>query len=372
MSDAAAVKLSIRGEEFQGPLLDEAGTGEWLERLAERPGVTVQDIGRSREGRPLHSVLIGSGPQSCSITAGAHADEPAGPLAAAALAWWLSSPSAEAADLCQEATFLIFPQVNPDGAEANRDWFAPIPDILKYLFHVKRELPGDDVEFGYPDGSGRPVRPENAEVADALAAHAAHRGPFSFHASLHSMGFAEGAWFLIDRHWTDRTAILQANLAAVANRAGFTLHDIDRRGDKGFTRIARGFCTTPRSDAMRQHFLDAGDPAMADRFRLNSMEYVRSLGGDPLAMVTEIPNFALGGGWQSDPRPLQKIHTPAPEPGSTLYEKARAELKDAGGDPARLAELAARYQVVPVPFAAQVHVMVETVLEGVATAAGHR
>ena len=44
---------------------------------------------------------------------------------------------------------------------------------------------------------------------------------------------------------------------------------------------------------MRRHFLDRGDPETAAVFRPSSMEYVRSLGGDPLTFVSEMPLFLL-------------------------------------------------------------------------------
>jgi hypothetical protein len=46
---------------------------------------------------------------------------------------------------------------------------------------------------------------------------------------------------------------------------------------------------------MRDHFLALGDPEMAARFRPNSMETIRALGGDPLTLVSEMPLFLLPG-----------------------------------------------------------------------------
>lgn len=44
---------------------------------------------------------------------------------------------------------------------------------------------------------------------------------------------------------------------------------------------------------MRRYFLDRDEPAMAARFRPSSMEFVRSLGGDPLTLVSEMPLFLV-------------------------------------------------------------------------------
>lgn len=74
---------------------------------------------------------------------------------------------------------------------------------------------------------------------------------------------------------------------------GYGLLDVDRGGDKGFSRIDQGFSTRPDSRAMRAHFEALGDLETAALFRPSSMEYVRGLGGDPPTFVSEIPLFLL-------------------------------------------------------------------------------
>jgi hypothetical protein len=73
------------------------------------------------------------------------------------------------------------------------------------------------------------------------------------------------------------------------------LHDVDRRGEKGFFRLGRGFCTRPDSRYMREHFMQHGDEETAALFRPSSMETIRSLGGDPLTLVSEMPLFITPG-----------------------------------------------------------------------------
>jgi hypothetical protein len=191
------------------------------------------------------------------------------------------------ADLLERFTFYIVPHVNPDGEANNRAWIERWPDPLAYLKHTVRELPGRDVEFGYPA-----MRVENACVSKWLG----ERGPFGLHMSLHGMGVAEGAMLLIERHWIDRTPELRARYREALGAAGVGLHDHDRKGDKGFIYIEPGFTTTPEGTAMREYFLAQNDATMAGMFHSSSMEFVRSLGGDPLCMVTELPLFELTGG----------------------------------------------------------------------------
>lgn len=60
-------------------------------------------------------------------------------------------------------TWAIVPDANPDGSERNRAWFGGAQDtydLSLYLEHVVRELPEDDLEFGFPvDGDTGPSDP---------------------------------------------------------------------------------------------------------------------------------------------------------------------------------------------------------------------
>ncbi|MCX7717704.1 MAG: M14 family zinc carboxypeptidase [Candidatus Sumerlaeaceae bacterium] len=343
-------------------LLDRAAT------VARAAGVpcAMETIGRSRAGRPLYGIRLGRGPARASLTAGAHADEPAGPMAAFDLIRRLCEEP-RGKQLVDLYSFYLCPQVNPDGAEANSAWFRDPADLALYLRHVVREQPGDDVEFGYPAATAGaevgapPLRPENGAVAEFLR----HGAPYVFHASLHGMAFAEGAWFLIGARHAGGSAALRARLARMAQAAGLPLHDMDRHGEKGFTRIAPGFCTTPHSEAMREFFLARGDPATAALFRPSSMEFVQSLGGDPLVMVSEIPVFLIGGA----------AERPDPPPPDTAYARLREALPAAraaalAGDSADIESFARRFAVRPVPFATQTALITGMVMEALDYAAG--
>jgi len=250
-------------------------------------------IGRSREGRPISAYRIGDGPRRVSLIGGCHADEPVGPRFLRRLVRFLAGPGG--AVLRKAATWFVVPHVNPDGAAANAAWQTPGAgryDFPAYLRHRVRELPGDDVEFGFPRGEeDRAARPEN-RAAWAFWRDAA---PFDLHVSLHGMSVAAGPYFLVERSWWPRLREAAAGLAREVEGAGHTLHDVERHGEKGFHRLARGFCSRPDSRAMRRHFQAVGDPETAGRFRPSSMEAVRALGGDPLTLVTEMPLFVTPG-----------------------------------------------------------------------------
>ncbi len=276
----------------------------------------MEQIGRSREGRPIRACRIGDGPLRVSLLGGCHADEPVGPRFLDCLARYLSSPAG--AELRRIATWHIVPHLNPDGAVRNAQWQRPGAtryDFVSYLRHRVRELPGDDVEFGFPAGlggggrtdpgagadAGGPTRGSPASEAGArpenLAAAAfwSEAGPFDLHASLHGMSVAAGPYFLLERSWWPRFGEMARFLAGEVRGAGYVLHDVERHGEKGFHRLAPGFCSRPDSRAMKRHFLDRGEPDVAARFRPSSMEAIRALGADPLTLVSEMPLFVLPG-----------------------------------------------------------------------------
>ena len=223
-------------------------------------------IGASREGRAIKAFRFGSGPLRVSLLGGCHADEPVGPDLLRRLCAYLGTLGPNDS-LVDRYEWWIIPHVNPDGAVRNGSWqdpHTPAYDVGSYLAGVVRELPGDDVEFGFPAGVDDTwARSENRAVLDWwLEAD----GAFNLHVSVHGMGFSSGPWFLIDEDWTGRTLDLRDRCAAAVEGLGYRLHDVDRGGEKGFFRIAPGFCTRPSSSAMRQHFTSLGDHETAAPF----------------------------------------------------------------------------------------------------------
>ena len=134
------------------------------------------------------------------------------------------------------------------------------------------------------------LRPENNAIYDFWAAA---QTKFHLHASLHGMMVAAGPWFLMEKEWIDKSDIMQSLCREEVTKMNYSLHDVDRKGEKGFHRIAEGFSTRPDSKAMRAYFMEQNDPEMAEKFFPSSMETIRSLGGDPLTIVSEMPLFIL-------------------------------------------------------------------------------
>ncbi|MBI1317553.1 MAG: peptidase M14 [Candidatus Hydrogenedens sp.] len=313
---------------------DNAALGEHLATL----GCPFEAIGQSRNGQDLFGVTCGTGPHHVSVIAGSHADEPAGPMTAQILPLALERLAPELLERC---TFRIVPQMNPDGADRNRAWFADPPAFATYIEHAVREQPGDDIEFGFALDEG--ARPECRAVLQWLAQEA----PYAAHSSLHGMGYAEGAWFLLCREWAERSGELMNQLAEICERLRFPLHEIDRQGDKGFTRLRKGFSTTPTATAMQDFFHAQNDPAMAAKFRPSSMEAIAALGGNPLCMVSEMSLFRITHGTSSLEDPI--------------YWRFRDALAEARASHA-LDALQAEYGIEPVPFATQMRVQLAIVI----------
>ena len=315
-------------------------------------------LGTSRENRDLVGYRVGTGPRAVSLIAGCHADEPVGPAMLDRLAAHLIELPSRS-PLVSELTWYLVPHANPDGEARNARWAEPAfgvdgraalgppgIDLASYLLHTVRELPGDDVEFGFPhDSRDTEARPENRAIADFL-----HSGaPFALHASFHGMAFAAGPWFLQEQAWIDRTVAMRDDLRQRVGEMGYLLHDIDRGGEKGFHRIDLGFTTRPDSRAMRAHFEALDDPATAALFRPSSMECVRAFGGDPLTLVSEMPLFLL---------PPEHYAG-----GDVVYPEIVRQLS-ALNDPAEIHAQAERQGIRPMPIVDQMHLQLEFLQAG--------
>jgi hypothetical protein len=304
--------------------------------------------GRSSEGRPIPAYRFGGGKINISLIAGCHADEPTGPRLLRKLGTYLSQQKPDHPLLARYAWWIV-PHANPDGEAVNRRWYDDddeVYDLPRYLRYAERALPREDIEFGFPiPGEAGPKRPENKFIFDFW--RSAGR-PFHLHASLHSMAIAFGAWFLIDGRWVGRSAAIQQRCLAAVDDLGYPPHDVDRKGEKGFIRIAEGFATRPNHRAMRQYFLEREDKVMASYFHPSSMESIRSLGGDCLTLVSEMPLFLI-------PRKEKDLSWPNPayDAWKRRLEEWKAQLLLGKMSDKAVIEAARRQGLQPMPVADQ-------------------
>lgn len=251
---------------------------------AAHPEVQLARLGSSRQGRPIVALRVGQGPRTVAVKANAHAEEAAGTVTCLRLLQALLEQPAGTPWL-RKATFHFIPTANPDGLWRNRDWLEGPFDLAKFLrFHI-RDLPWEDVEFGYPSAADPKVRPENQAVAGYLRS----LPRLDAYLSLHSMDFTGGAWFLLQTPDLSAQEPFLAFVEEACAREGVPLHDEDRAGQKGFTRLRPGFHTSPTAEEMQAFFELPGEADLNPRFRINSMQFVQRRHGTPLAVVSELP-----------------------------------------------------------------------------------
>ncbi len=319
-------------------------------------------IGFSRKGTKIEGFKFGNGTLNISLIAGNHADEPIGPLLLKKLVSFLSTLEKNH-DLLSRYSWYIIPHTNPDGEQHNLKWYDYTDtetSLYRYFKYALRELPGDDMEFGYPIKNKIDcLRPENEAVYNFWKTA---NSPFNLHASLHGMGKSYGAWFLIDQHWADKTRQLQADCKLLTHQMGYDLFDLDRNGEKGFFRIAEGFSTRPDSEGMRKHFLALNDQNMANKFHPSSMESIRSLGGDCLTLVTEMPLFIF-------PKKERILNWPDPylKQWSSQFANWKRDIISGKLTEANLLAEMKALNVKPMPWEAQLRLQWQFIASGIKT-----
>lgn len=332
--------------------------------LLASPDIDADDygIGTSREGRLIQGFRFGYGSKNISLIAGNHADEPIGPLLLKKLtAYFFNLPKNHY--LFRHYSWWIVPHTNPDGEQRNLKWYKyddSFTDLALYLKQAVRELPGDDIEFGFPiDKKFTSLRPENETLYKFWQTA---NTPFNLHVSLHGMAKSYGAWFLIDKSWKNRTQNLQLECAQRTKALGYNLFDLNRNGEKGFYRIAEGFCTRPDSKGMMQHFISLGDTAMAKKFYPSSMESIRSLGGDCLTLVSEMPLFLF-------PKKERNLIWPDPylQRWSMQFSKWKMQLLNNSISSEKLQSEMKALQVNPMPWKDQLRLQWQLIVSGLAS-----
>lgn len=292
------------------------------------------EIGISEKGTPLYGFVFGRGAVTVSLIAGSHADEPVGPNTLYRLCLSMLHQPESFKSFLQAFRMLVIPHINPDGDRNNTQWIEQWPDLAAFLSGMRREPPGRDIEFGYPD-----MRVEN----EAAARFWLRGPPPDLHMSLHGMAFSEGYLLLLNDPWESRTREWRNEYDHEMRRNGLLPHDHDREGEKGFRYYGPGFASTPDGKAMRDYFLENKDFEKAGLFHDSSMEFHQARNPDVFCLVTELP--------------LYRVH-PSGTPGKPLrYLALRKELEQfrkhhhkegiSGNNFAR--RIAGKYGPVPLP-----------------------
>lgn len=89
-----------------------------LAGLLESPDFTVEEVGRSVQGRSIMTVTFGEGPTTVLLWSQMHGDESTATMALADIITWLATDTSDPARnrLRDELTIVMIPMLNPDGA----------------------------------------------------------------------------------------------------------------------------------------------------------------------------------------------------------------------------------------------------------------
>jgi murein tripeptide amidase MpaA len=129
-------------------------------RMAAQPGVTLRELTKTLDGRPLDCLTMGEGKKQVWLYARQHPGE-------SMAEWWiegalekLTDPAdATAQKLRQRATFNIVPNMNPDGSfrghlrtnaagvNLNREWHAPSAERSPEVLAVRNAMDETGVDF---------------------------------------------------------------------------------------------------------------------------------------------------------------------------------------------------------------------------------
>ncbi|MFK7900710.1 MAG: M14 family zinc carboxypeptidase [Cyclobacteriaceae bacterium] len=335
---------------------------KYIHDILEYPTTVLENesIGLSKGGLPIYGYIFGKGSLHISLVGGCHADEPVGPWLLRKLVNFLDDQT-DTHFLLHHFKWTIIPHANPDGEKINEKWqdeSAESANLTDYLQYAVRELPEDDIEFGFPSyPSLPPKRPENDIIYEFWRKVGF---PYHLHVSLHGMAKSYGPWFLFDLSWMRKSTLLQRLCVDRCKDLGYdTLHDVNRKGEKGFVRINRGFCSRPDGKSMKKHFLDRDDLQTASYFHASSMECVRSFSGNTLTMVTEMPLFII-------PKTVSALQWPNPEltQWSTQFDEWKVQLAN-DADPTVIETEAKKLGVIPMPYKDQMLLQWQTICAGV-------
>lgn len=131
-----------------------------ISRAANRPGVTVRQLGVTLDGRPLDLIELGEGARQVWLYARQHPGE-------TMAQWWIEGALDRLCDaedsvgrlLRREARFHIVPNMNPDGSarghlrtnaigiNLNREWADPSMERSPEVFLVRAEMDHTGVDF---------------------------------------------------------------------------------------------------------------------------------------------------------------------------------------------------------------------------------
>lgn len=144
----AALRDEVADMPEVSAFLDPSALSRRLREITAPQGVTPRLLGRSREGRPIEGVTIGTGARQILVYGLPHPNEPIGGLTALHLVERLLAD--RALGLAGQFTWHIVPCIDPDGLALNAGWLAGPFTLPHYGRHFYRPAGDEQVEWTFP------------------------------------------------------------------------------------------------------------------------------------------------------------------------------------------------------------------------------
>jgi hypothetical protein len=167
---------------------------ESLDLVAKQVSVRgrSQTVGRSRRGRDLDLVSLGSGPVDILVLGTPHTNEPVSAAAVPELLRILTEAAENGDARLEPFTFHIVPVWDLDGAVLSSGAYQPTPDLLGYHRAFYRPAAAHQPEWAFPLNEGcRVALPEARAIMDVIDSTA----PRAL-ISLHNADMASGAYYI--------------------------------------------------------------------------------------------------------------------------------------------------------------------------------
>ncbi len=255
--------------------------------LAERyqEAVELTEAGRSKQGRPIYCLKIGSGSRRALLYGTPHPNEPIGTMMLDAFSEILAADEA----LCRELdyTWYIIKSSDVDGMAMNEGWFKGPFTITNYQHHFFRPAFDQQVEWSFPMNyknyhfdSPTPETQCLMKLIDTVKP--------DFIYALHNSGFGGCYWYL-----TEGDAELYQRLQAVPAKYGIGLNlgepevpYCESRSDAVYTMVGA---------ADNYDYLEKFMPDQPAEKLMNggacSVEYAARDSARVQSLVTEMPYF---------------------------------------------------------------------------------
>ena len=276
--------------------------------------VEITEAGKSKEGRPIYCLKIGSGSQNALLYGTPHPNEPIGTMMLDALTEILATDKQLLEEM--DYTWYIIKSCDVDGLTKNEGWLKGPFTITNYQHHFFRPAFDQQVEWSFPVDYKRYHFNRPTPETQCLMRLVDEIHP-KFIYSLHNCGFGGVYWYI-----SDGTQELFQRLHDVPAKyqIGLNLGEAEMPYCKNyFEAIYQMVGMKDNYDYMEQFMPDKLTETMMSGGAC-CIEYANRDGGDARIIVTEMPYYI-------DPRVFDMSVTDIPR-AQAILESCDIALKD--------------------------------------------